>query len=157
LGAVNRRILKDTSARQFVTVFYGVLDPATGTLVYSNAGHCPPLHFHAVNHKDIHKLVRTGIPLGIFEDKTWGQETAQLDPGDILVLYTDGITEAYHGSPLLFGEERLLNSVQTTLLTAGSQRPTAREIQDGILADVHRFVGGAPQSDDIALTILLRD
>jgi serine phosphatase RsbU (regulator of sigma subunit) len=74
-----------------------------------------------------------------------------------LVLYTDGITEAYHELPLLFGQERLLESVQATLGTAGSQRPSAQEIQDRILAEVHAFVGGAPPSDDIALVILLRE
>ena len=157
LRAVNRRILKDTSAKQFVTVFYGILDPTTGMLVYSNAGHCPPLHFRTEDDKDVRRLVRTGIPLGIFEDKTWGQETVELDLDDLLVLYTDGITEAHIEPPLLFGPERLIKSVRATLGTAGSQRPLAQEIQDGILADVHRFVGGAPQSDDIALTILLRD
>ncbi len=156
LGAVNQRILKDTSARQFVTVFYGILDPATGMLVYANAGHCPPLHFNAKDGEAVGRLVGTGIPLGIVEDRTWGQETVQLDPGDILVLYTDGITEAHHEMPLLFGEERLLESVRASLDTAGAQRPSAQEIQDGILADVHSFVGGAPQSDDIALTILIR-
>jgi serine phosphatase RsbU (regulator of sigma subunit) len=156
LGAVNRRILKDTSARQFVTVFYGILDPATGTLVYANAGHCPPLHFHAGDARDVCRLVGTGIPLGILEDRTWGQETVQLDPGDTLVLYTDGITEAHQELPLLFGEDRLLESVRATLDRAGAQRPSAQEIQDGILEDVHRFVDDAPQSDDIALTILIR-
>jgi sigma-B regulation protein RsbU (phosphoserine phosphatase) len=157
LSAANRRILKDCSANQFVTIFYGILDPGTGMLVYCNAGHCPPLHFRTEDGKDVHELVRTGIPLGILETKTWGQEAVQLDPGDVLVLYTDGITEAYHELPLLFGQERLLESVQATLGTAGSQRPSAQEIQDRILAEVHAFVGGAPPSDDIALVILLRE
>ena len=156
LGTVNRRILKDTSAGQFVTVFYGILDPTTGMLLYSNAGHCPPLRFRTEDDEYVHGLVRTGIPLGIFKDRTWGQETAQLDPGDVLVLYTDGITEAHREPPLLFGEERLLESVRATQGTAGSQRPSAQEIQDRILADVHRFVDGAPQSDDIALILLVR-
>jgi sigma-B regulation protein RsbU (phosphoserine phosphatase) len=102
------------------------------------------------------ELVRTGIPLGIFEDKEWRQETVQLDPGDVLVLYTDGITEAHRKLPFLFGEERLRKSVRATLDAAGSQRPSAREIQDQILADVDGFVGGAPRSDDIALTTAVR-
>ncbi len=156
LSAVNRRLLKDCSANQFVTVFYGILDPITGTLVYCNAGHCPALHFRAEDDKDVHELVRTGIPLGIFEDRTWGRETVRLDPGDVLVLYTDGISEAHCETRTLFGEERLLNSVRATLSAAGSQRPSAQEIQDGILADVHRFAGSAPRSDDIALTVLIR-
>jgi sigma-B regulation protein RsbU (phosphoserine phosphatase) len=156
LGAANRRILKDCSASQFVTVFYGILDPATGRLVYSNAGHCPPFRFHTRDDNDVHELGRTGIPLGIYKDRTWRQETVQLDPGDVLVLYTDGITEAHHGPPLLFGKERLKESVRATLGAAGSQRPSAREIRDGLLADVHAFTGGAPLSDDIALIILVR-
>lgn len=157
LGAVNRRLLKDCSACQFVTIFYGILDPVTGTLVYCNAGHCPPLHFRARDSKAVHELGGTGMALGILEGKTWGQETIRLDPGDVLVLYTDGITEAHHELPLLFGTQRLLESVQTTLVAAGSQRPSAEEIQARILADVRKFEDGAPRSDDIALAILLRD
>jgi serine phosphatase RsbU (regulator of sigma subunit) len=156
LAAANRRILKDTSAGQFVTVFYGILDPTTGMLVYSSAGHFPPLQFRK-DDKHVHRLVSTGIPLGILEDRTWEQKVVQLAPGDVLVLYTDGITEAHHELPDLFGEERLLESVRASLDAAGSQRPKAQEILDRILADVHRFVGGTPQPDDIALLLLLRE
>jgi sigma-B regulation protein RsbU (phosphoserine phosphatase) len=157
LGAVNRRILKDCSANQFVTVFYAILDPVTGILVYGNAGHCPPLHFDTRDDMEVHELVRTGIPLGIFEDESWGQESVQFRQGDTLVLYTDGVTEAHHDSLLLFGEERLIESVRTTLGMAGSQGVSAQEIRDGILADVHRFAGSAPQFDDIALIVLIRE
>ena len=157
LGAVNRRMLQDTSANQFVTVFYGILDPVTGMLVYSNAGHCPALHFYAKDDKDVRALARTGIPLGILEDQTWGQEMVQLDPGDLFVLYTDGITEAHVDPLMLFEQVRLVESVRATLGTAGPQRPSAHEVQEGILVDVRSFLGNAPQSDDIALTILLRD
>jgi sigma-B regulation protein RsbU (phosphoserine phosphatase) len=156
LGAVNRRILEDCSASQFVTVFYGILDPAKGTLAYSNAGHCPPCRFRTSGDRDVHELARTGIPLGIYGDRTWRQETDQLDVGDVLVLYTDGITEAHHSAPSLFGKERLKSSVLATLDEAGSRLPSPQKIQDGILVDVQGFVGGAPQSDDIALIILAR-
>jgi sigma-B regulation protein RsbU (phosphoserine phosphatase) len=156
LGAVNRRILTDTSANQFVTVFYGILDPATGRLVYSNAGHCPPLHFRAANEGEPQELGTTGMALGILEDRAWRRETAQIDPGDLLVLYTDGITEAHSEQAMLFGEGRLLESVRASLRAAGPQPPTAQEIQDAILAGVQRFAGNAPQSDDIALIILVR-
>jgi serine phosphatase RsbU (regulator of sigma subunit) len=156
LGAVNRRILEDCSASQFVTVFYGILDPAKGTLAYSNAGHCPPYRFCTGGDRGVHELARTGIPLGIYGDRTWRQETDQLDPGDVLVLYTDGITEAHHAAPSLFGKERLKSSVLATLDEAGWRLPSPQKIQDGILVDVDRFVGGAPQSDDIALIILAR-
>jgi sigma-B regulation protein RsbU (phosphoserine phosphatase) len=157
LSAANRRILTDTSAKEFVTVFYGILDPTTGRLVYSNAGHWPPLLFRTASDGDVQRLVATGIPLGILEDWVWREESIQIDPGDLLVLYTDGITEARSEQDALFGEKRLLESVQVSLGMAGAQRPTAQQLQDKILADVHQFVGNAPRSDDIALTILIRD
>jgi serine phosphatase RsbU (regulator of sigma subunit) len=153
---VNRRILQDTSADQFVTVFYGILDPVTGMLVYSSAGHCPALHF-CKDDKDVRALARTGIPLGIFKDQSWGQETVQLDPGDLFLLYTDGITEAHIDPTFLFDQEGLVESVRATLATAGSQPPSAQKVQEGILADVCSFLGSTPQPDDIALTILLRN
>jgi sigma-B regulation protein RsbU (phosphoserine phosphatase) len=157
LGAVNRRILADTSASEFVTVFYGILDLATGTLLYSNAGHWPAFRFHARNEGDTQELTATGIPLGILKDRAWRQEALQIDPGDLLVLYTDGITEAHNEQAVLFGQERLLESVRASLRARGTQPPVAQEIHDAILADVHRFAGNAPRSDDMALAILLRD
>jgi sigma-B regulation protein RsbU (phosphoserine phosphatase) len=156
LSTVNRRILAETHALRFVTVFYGILDPATGGLVYGNAGHCPPCRFGAVDRGGVQELALTGIPLGIYADQTWRQAEVQLEPGDLLVLYTDGITEARNGQGALFGEERLLESLKAELGSAGSRRPSAQGIQNAILADVHRFVGDVPQSDDIALAVLIR-
>ena len=150
LGAVNRRILGDTDANQFVTVFYGILDPVTGTLVYCNAGHCPPYLMNVQNGKGVRELIRTGIPLGILEDKTWGQKVVKLAPGDVLVFYTDGITEAQNEQGMFFGEDRLLESMRTNL------GRSAQDIRDAIVADVQRFVGDTPQVDDIALMVLVR-
>ena len=151
LNTVNRRIMEDTNTNQFVTVFYGILDPATGTLVYCNAGHCPPYLVSAQSGNDVQRLIRTGIPLGIFEDKTWGQGVVQLACGDVLVLYTDGITEAQNEQEAFFGEDRLLESVRANL------GHPAQDIRDAIVTDVHRFVGDAPQFDDIALAVIVRD
>jgi len=147
LTAVNRRILEDTNAKQFVAVSYGILDPITGRLVYCNAGNCPPLIFRS---RDVQKLVNTGIPLGLLEDRTWDQAVAQIDPGDVLVLYTDGITEAQNDKEEFYGEARLLTSIRANL------DGTAREIKQGILADLQEFVGSAPQYDDITLTVIVR-
>lgn len=157
LGAVNRRILTDIATHQFVTVFYGILDPATGMLVYSNAGHCPPLLFHAASAGDVQELGATGMVLGILEDKAWQQKAIQIDPGDLLMLYTDGIIDEHNDQAELFGEERFLASVHATLRTGGPRPPTAHEIQDAILADVQRFADDTPQYDDIALAVLLRE
>ena len=157
LGAVNRRILKDTTARQFVTVFYGILDPGTGILVYSNAGHCPPYHARTAAGWDVKMLSRTGIPLGIFEDQRWEARTILLDHADLLLLYTDGITEAHNEQSELYGEERLLEAVWAVLNAGAGVRPSARKIQDALVADVHLFAGCAPQFDDLALALLLRE
>jgi len=153
LSAVNRRILEDTNANQFVTVFYGILDPTTGTLVYCNAGHCPPYLVSTQHGENMQKLIRTGLPLGIFADKTWEQRSVHLSRGDVLVLYTDGITEASSEQGTFYGEDRLLESVRANL-----GRP-ARDIQDAIMADLRRFVGDAPnvQRDDIALAVVVRN
>jgi sigma-B regulation protein RsbU (phosphoserine phosphatase) len=153
LCAVNRRILEDTNAKQFVTVFYGILDPTTGRLVYANAGHCPPYLVRAQNSEDAQRLIRTGLPMGIFADRPWEQRASHLDPGDVLVLYTDGITEAQGERESFYGEERLLESVRANL------GRSAREIQDAVMADVQRFVGDAPnvQFDDIALAVVVRN
>ena len=152
MRVANRRILMDSDASLFVTVFYGVLDLRTGTLTYCNAGHNPPLVLSAGRAGPVHKLKGTGIPLGIFEGETWGQGSVQLAPGDLLLLYTDGITDAENGEGEFFGEERLLEVAQTHSLDGSAQG-----LQDAVLAAVHGYVGGAPQFDDIALMVVARE
>ena len=150
LGAANRRILMDTQSDMFVTVFYGILDPLSGVLTYCNAGHNPPYLLSAQGDCAVQSLGRTGMPVGIMEDGTWGQEMTQLDPGDVLVLYSDGITEAQNAQQAFFGTERLLKVLQ-----AGLTHP-AQGVQDAVLAEVHSFVGDAPQFDDITLMVVVR-
>jgi sigma-B regulation protein RsbU (phosphoserine phosphatase) len=151
LSAVNDRILMDTRASLFVTVFYGILDPVSGTLTYSNAGHNPPYLLNANDGGVVQELRRTGIPLGIPEDMTWQQAAVPVAPGDVLVLYTDGITEAQDGQDRFFGEGRLLEIVRDSL------GRSARDIQDALISEVHEFVGAAPQFDDITLMVVARD
>jgi sigma-B regulation protein RsbU (phosphoserine phosphatase) len=150
LSTVNHRILADTHADQFVTAFYGILDPATGVLVYCNAGHCPPYLISAQANNEVRALHRTGMALGVAQDVTWAQEDVQLVPGDVLVLYTDGVTEARNAQGAFFGEDRLLESVRADL------GRSAQDIQDAIMADVRTFVDDAPQFDDIALAVVVR-
>ncbi len=151
LGAVNRRLIKDTQCDQLVTAFYGVLDPASGSLTYCNAGHPPPYLVRIGGSREVQKLMPTGMVLGVFEDLNWDRGTVHLAPGDALLLYTDGVTEAANEEASLFDEERLLASVQRSL------GRSAREILDAVMTDVHVFVGGTLQSDDIALTVLVRE
>ena len=133
-----------------MTVFYAVLDPATGTLHYGNAGHNPPYHLQR-DKGIVHPLIRTGIPVGMFEDSTWKTGTVQLAPGDVLLLYTDGVTDAQEGQGAFFGVERLLATVQSNF------GRSALEIQEAILSDIHQFSGGVPQFDDITLVVLVRE
>jgi sigma-B regulation protein RsbU (phosphoserine phosphatase) len=150
LNTVNHRILEDTETDQFVTVFLGILDPATGSLVYSNAGHNPPMLARAGQHGVIDRLDRTGPVLGILEDAAWKQRQIQLGPGDVLLLYTDGITDAENLRQEYFGAERLANRISAL------KALSAKEIQQAILAGVQEFTGDAPQFDDIALMVLKR-
>ena len=151
LGAANRRIMADTRADLFVSVFYGILDSTAGTLTYCNAGHNPPYLVSAKNNIEVQRLTRTGIVLGVLEDATWEQRTIQLHPGDSLVLYTDGVTDAENGQGDFFGEHRLAEMV-----LAHRERST-QEMRDALMSEIHKFVGDAPQFDDITLMILKRD
>ena len=148
LHVANKRILLDSRSSMFVTVFYGILDPASGTLCYCNAGHNPPYLLSA--HAEPRPLRNTGIPLGIVHDTSWTAETVRLEPDDILVLYTDGITEAQNASGELFDVERLLDAARS------SREHTALAVQDAILAAVDRFVGDAAQFDDLTVMTLVR-
>jgi sigma-B regulation protein RsbU (phosphoserine phosphatase) len=153
--AVNRRILAETYGDMFVTLFLGVLDPAAGTLTYCNAGHPPAYLFRArtgqVLANAAQALHRTGLPLGILEDTAWEQVTVQLDPGDVLVLYTDGVTDAHNAQDELFGQARVLEAAQ------GRLGRSAQYIREALLDSVHTFVDGAPQFDDITLMVVVRD
>jgi len=150
LSAANRRIMMDTRTSMFVTVFYGILDPAAGILTYCNAGHVPPYLLSAQNGDAVQTLRRTGPLLGIFEDAIWEQRTVQLAPGDALVLYTDGVTDAEDGTREFFGQERLLEIVEA------NRGRSAQDVQDALIAEVHKFVGDAPQFDDLTLVVVVR-
>jgi serine phosphatase RsbU (regulator of sigma subunit) len=151
LRAVNHRVLSDTDSGQFVTAFYGILDPATGSLTYSNAGHPPPFVFVGPEGQTARPLAKTGMALGVLDTENWNQDTVQLDPGDVLVLYSDGVTDAEDQDATPFGRERLKASVRANL-----GRP-AQAIHAALLAGIQAFAGGAVQSDDIALVVVARE
>jgi len=150
-AAANHRILADTHAGLFVTVFYGVLDPSSGELSYASAGHNPGYLLDAGDGDEIEELERTGVPLGILDGATWQQRTVHLAPGAALMLYTDGITEAQDAQQDFFDEERLQEVARTNL------GRSAMEVQEAVITQVGAFVGEAPQSDDMALVVVARD
>jgi serine phosphatase RsbU (regulator of sigma subunit) len=165
LRAASTRMLSDAGAGLFVTVFYGVLDPVRGRLVYCNAGHHPPyLVSTAVSPASsvppvpttegrvaLHPLGRTGMALGVVDEATWQQETAQIGLGDLLLLYTDGVVEAQNQEKGFFGRERMLEVARQQ---AGR---SAKETQEALMAALQEFVGNEAQSDDITLVVVRRE
>jgi serine phosphatase RsbU (regulator of sigma subunit) len=146
LQAANERILADTQSDQFVTVFYGILLPESGLLTYANAGHNPAF---IVGVKE-QLLGQTGIPLGMFPAMAWQRRQAQLRPGDVLVMYTDGFSEAQDSSQAEFGEARLLEIVRA------SRDRGATAVQQALIDGVSEFIGDAPQFDDLTLLVASR-
>jgi serine phosphatase RsbU (regulator of sigma subunit)/class 3 adenylate cyclase len=166
LSAVNARILSETHRSMFVTMFYAVLDPLTSTLTYCNAGHTPPHIFRIRrglrNAVVAQSLGRTGMALGVVSDAAWEQDTVQMTTGDVLVIYSDGVTEAHNPENALLGNERAMQAVQArvtewaTAVGPMIQELTAQEVLDALVAEVREFVDGAPQSDDITVMVLMR-
>jgi serine phosphatase RsbU (regulator of sigma subunit) len=150
LDAVNERILSDTRGSMFVTAFYGVLEPHIGRLRYANAGHPPPILIKSQRGKPVDRLSLTGMALGVKGEYHWKQKFVTLAPGDVLVLYTDGVTEAQDPQGDLFEMPRLQEVVRRT---AGR---SAKTILDAILNEVQRFTAGAPGQDDIAIVVIRR-
>lgn len=150
LGAVNRRILSDTRGSMFVTAFYAVLDPNTGRIRYVNAGHNPPYLVSGNRGKPVDRLRGTGMALGVDEEAIWQQKVIRMVPGDVLLMYTDGVTEAQNPQGEYFGEQRMLDIVRARMGCP------AREIQDAVLTAVREFTGGVGSSDDITLMVVAR-
>jgi sigma-B regulation protein RsbU (phosphoserine phosphatase) len=154
LQAANDQILSDTRADSFVTVFYGILDAASGEMIFTNAGHNPPLLCRRDGNGAMarHAPLRTaGMPLGILPGVELGTARAEFAPGDYLVLYTDGVTEAQDREHNEFGDERLLAEIRRR--DGGSVTALHRRIQ----VAVQEFVGEAPQSDDLTLMVVGRE
>jgi len=151
MNAVSHRILTDTRGLMFVTTFYGILEPHSGRFIYSNAGHPPAILVSTHRGREsVDRLHPTGMALGVSDETQWKQKIARMNPGDLLVLYTDGITEAESPRGEFFGEKRLVDSILSRL------EAPVKEIEETILSDVRRFSGPLPRQDDIALVIIRR-
>jgi phosphoserine phosphatase RsbU/P len=144
MSAVNARLNEETDPSMFVTAFCGLLNLRKGKLLYSNAGHEPPLILRAG--KPAERLVsKAGIPLGALRSFKYVVEKVRLEPGDVVLLFTDGVTEAANRHEELFGSQRLREVVDR----CGVSDPAF--IVSEIVAAVDRFAEGVPQSDDIAM------
>ncbi|MBC8249013.1 MAG: PP2C family protein-serine/threonine phosphatase [Anaerolineales bacterium] len=145
LQRANELILADASSGMFVTLFYAILDPASRKLTYVNAGHNPPI----LSRRDRMSLLRAkGIALGIIEDIELERREVELAEGDVVVFYTDGVTEAINERTEEFGQGRLVEVV------VENRGLTAQGLIDKINAAVAAFIGGEPQFDDFTLVVL---
>lgn len=147
LEHVNLELCKENDSMMFVTVFCAMLNFRTGELVYSNAGHNPPLIRRAGGRPDDLPLPK-GIILGTIEEARYTTASLTLHAGDTLVLYTDGVTEAMNPSQDLYSLERL----RETVTGVSDQDP--KTMVDAIFQSVHAYASGAPQSDDITVLTL---
>ncbi len=149
LAETNEVLCAQNPLDLFVTVFYCVLHPRTGVLRYANGGHNPPYVRRADG--SVQALDGAGgLALGVMPGVVFPNHTTRLLPGDRLVLYTDGVTEAFNAADEAYGVERLLAEVQAH----GEGAATA--LVERICRSVTSFAGSAPQSDDITLTVLTR-
>jgi sigma-B regulation protein RsbU (phosphoserine phosphatase) len=151
LEHTNKRLLNDASANLFITCFYGVLDTKTGTLNYSNAGHHPPFLVSDSSDSILSELERTGMPIGVDEEAIWQTGTIQLSPGDKLVIFSDGATDAENSDGEFFGYPNLRKSVLE------GKNGNAFELQAKILEAIQGFTNSERQSDDLTLMVIARE
>jgi sigma-B regulation protein RsbU (phosphoserine phosphatase) len=148
LSHANRQLCDqyDRFSGTFVTAFYGILDPAERTLHYSCAGHNPPLLVdRAVNVSELNDA--HSLPLAVELESTFPEAQVRLAPGDTLLLYTDGITEAVNEAGTMYGRQRLLSCVREDV-------PNAQHIIDCVTHKLMGFTRNLPQNDDQTLLAL---
>jgi sigma-B regulation protein RsbU (phosphoserine phosphatase) len=157
MAEVNRRMVESSAAGKYATFFYGVYDDRRGTLTYVNAGHNPPAVFRssgelltngdsgAVLSETPERLETGGIVVGMFEDVVYDVETIQLRQGDILLFFTDGVTEAVDAQEREFGEDRLFTVIRQ------NRRLFPNDLCDVVFRSVDSFVGSAAQHDDMTI------
>ncbi|MEI6105179.1 MAG: SpoIIE family protein phosphatase [Methanothrix sp.] len=147
LEDANNMISDNSREGMFVTLFYGVLDQNSRSLIYANAGHPPPLLMRSSSNA-FEKLEVTGIALGAFAGAKYDERRVDLASGDILVLYTDGVNEAENGNFEQYGIERFCSIIRE------SCHLCAQGILDKILGDISQFCAGQAQFDDITMVVV---
>jgi phosphoserine phosphatase RsbU/P len=148
MNRVNAQLAKENQASLFVTMILGIVDTATGRMVYGQGGHNPPILI-PVQGKPTYEPAG-GMPLGVFEDAKFGERELQLKPGETLLVYTDGVTEAMNQAKDLFGEDRLEKAV------TGVTDLSPEKIAERVIEQVEGFVLEAERSDDITLLAIQR-
>ena len=147
LARLNRGLLRRGVEARFVTTFYAMLAP-DGSLTYSNGGHNAPILVRA---DGVRRLDTGGMVLGLFEHISFDEETVPLLPGDVVIAFSDGVSEALNEAGDEFTDERLLASLDA------HRQGSPQQLLDGLLADVRAFCGKAPSSDDVTIVVVRYD
>jgi sigma-B regulation protein RsbU (phosphoserine phosphatase) len=128
----------------FVTMFCAILNTNTGKLLYTNGGHNPPLVLHR-NGRAAYLVLESGMALGLSSDAEYTVNSLVLNPGDTIVMYTDGVTEAFNPDGEMFEEDRLMHTVMSL------EAFPVKDMVEGIISTVSSFSDGISQSDDITI------
>jgi serine phosphatase RsbU (regulator of sigma subunit) len=149
MANLNRLVYESSTNERYATFFYGCFDGSTRELSYVNGGHNPPLLFRGLGPSaNVLRLDVGGLPVGLLPDSSYDRGTVQIEPGDVIVAFTDGITEAMNADDLEWGEPRLLAAIET------NQQRAANDLIRSIMDSVDRHVAETPQYDDMTLVVL---
>ena len=148
MSEINQYIFENSPSNKFLTLFYGELDPDTGTLVYSNGGHNAPIFVRRGG--EVERLDKGGLPIGMMQGVVYQESSVAFDHGDVLVIYSDGITESINEREEEFDEDRLIQVVKDNLGRSASG------VRDRIDEALSRFVGTTAPVDDMTLMIIKR-
>ncbi|HEY6233131.1 MAG TPA: GAF domain-containing SpoIIE family protein phosphatase [Pyrinomonadaceae bacterium] len=146
MAKVNYLLWESIERNQFVTAFYGILDVTNRTLTYTNAGHNPPILLK--QNGDISFMNRGSVPLGMFRDTRYHDYYLTTEPGDLLVLYTDGVTEAQNEKEEEYGRERLAQAVRS------NHELGARDLITALHTEVVEWTGGRGATDDVTFFVI---
>jgi sigma-B regulation protein RsbU (phosphoserine phosphatase) len=147
IAHANRLICADSTRGMFVTLFYALLNPASSEITYVNAGHNPPLLCRA-DQDQLTQLTRTGMALGVIADTSYEQRTVHLNPGDFILLYTDGVTDATDAHWQDFGMERLQRVI------VEHRHAPAADVIAALEQAIGDFAGPAAPFDDMAMVVI---
>ena len=149
ISRVNEIVYESSTSSRYATFFYAEYDPFTHLLTYVNAGHNPP---YVLRGTETIPLKPTGTVVGLLSDAAYAQETLQLHPGDVLIAFTDGISEAMNHQDEEWGEDRMLVTARQ-LLDRPDCKTTADQLLTCIFEAADKFTAGAPQHDDMTLLV----
>ena len=146
ISRANKLLYRSTDEQKFATMFYGILDSKNSTFHFSNAGHDPPFLINSKN--DVIRLTKGGTVLGFMEDFEFEEDSVKLKQGDTIIIYSDGITEAFSENNEEFGEERLISLLKNNITCK------ANDIISKVFETVKDHAKNVPQSDDITIVVI---